>query len=52
MTKQYIDVMIPFFHQHGIKKAAIFGSVARAEARGNSDLGLAVSFGKQYTCLI
>lgn len=51
MTKQYIDIMLPFFHQYGIKKAAIFGSVARDEARENSDLDLVVSFGKQYDLL-
>lgn len=51
MTKIDINMMIPFFHQYGIKKAAVFGSVARDETTPNSDLDLVVSFGKQYDLL-
>ncbi|BDF59174.1 hypothetical protein CE91St36_19910 [Christensenellaceae bacterium] len=51
MTNIDIKTIIPFFHQYGIKKAAVFGSVARNEETKNSDLDLVVSFGKQYDLL-
>ena len=51
MTNIDLQIIIPFFHQYGIKKAAVFGSVARNEETKNSDLDLVVSFGKQYDLL-
>jgi len=34
----------PILKQHGISKAAVFGSVARGEARPDSDVDLLVEF--------
>ena len=34
----------PILKQHGINKAAVFGSVARGEARPDSDVDLLVEF--------
>ena len=34
----------PFFRSHGVKRAAVFGSVARGEATRESDIDLLVEF--------
>ncbi|MFA6485984.1 MAG: nucleotidyltransferase family protein [Candidatus Magasanikbacteria bacterium] len=34
----------PFFRSHGVKRAAVFGSVARGEATRNSDIDIVVEF--------
>jgi len=34
----------PFFKSHGVKRAAVFGSVARGEATRESDIDLLVEF--------
>ena len=39
------------FRQHGVSKAALFGSVARGEETERSDIDLLVSFSKKYDLL-
>jgi uncharacterized protein len=36
----------PILDRYGVKRAAVFGSVARGEARPNSDVDILVEFGK------
>jgi hypothetical protein len=38
------DQLSAFCRSHGIRKAALFGSVARGEARPDSDIDLLVTF--------
>lgn len=42
--EERIQRMIPFFKEFGIKKAALFGSMARGEDTPDSDVDLVVSF--------
>ncbi len=47
----------PIFREHGIKRAAVFGSFARGEDRPNSDIDILIELGKPmgmfgYTRLI
>lgn len=51
MPDAMIRKMIPFFKSYGIKKAALFGSVARGQNTPDSDVDLIVSFGKKYDLL-
>lgn len=51
MPDAMIGSMIPFFQAYGIKKAALFGSVARGQNTPESDVDLVVSFGKKYDLL-
>jgi len=44
-------IILPILKKHGVKKAAIFGSVARGQRRKNSDLDLLVEYGKRKTLL-
>ena len=48
MPDAMIREMIPLFKSYGIKKAALFGSVARGQNTPDSDVDLVVSFGKKY----
>lgn len=34
----------PFFKNYGVKRAAVFGSVARGEATRNSDIDMVIEF--------
>lgn len=52
MPDAMIRKMIPFFKAYGIKKAALFGSVARGQNTPDSDVDLVVSFGKSMICWI
>jgi len=40
---KYIPILTKVLQKYGVKEAAIFGSVARGEARKNSDLDLLVT---------
>lgn len=51
MPDAMIQKMIPFFQSYGIKKAALFGSVARGQNTPNSDVDLVVSFSEKYDLL-
>lgn len=51
MTKIDMDMIVPFFYEYGVKKAAVFGSVARNEETVASDLDLVISFNRQYDLL-
>ena len=51
MPDAMIREMIPLFKSYGIKKAALFGSVARGQNTPDSDVDLVVSFGKKYDLL-
>ena len=48
MSNDSIAKMIPFFQQYNIRKAALFGSVARQQQREASDIDLLVSFRGTY----
>lgn len=39
-----VEQMIPCFKEYGVKKAALFGSMARGDDRAGSDVDLIVSF--------
>ena len=51
MSNESIAKMIPFFQQYNIRKAALFGSVARQQQREDSDIDLLVSFRGTYDLL-
>ena len=51
MSNDSIAKMIPFFRQYNIRKAALFGSVARQQQREDSDIDLLVSFRGTYDLL-
>ncbi len=52
MENQNISVKtIPVLKSRGVLKAALFGSVARGEARKNSDVDLLVTLPKNKTLL-
>jgi len=36
--------VVPLLRHHGVKRAAIFGSIARGEERGGSDIDILVEF--------
>jgi predicted nucleotidyltransferase len=38
--------VVPIFRHHGIKRAAVFGSVSRGQAGPASDIDILVEFGK------
>jgi len=41
-----VSKMIPIFKAYGVKKASLFGSVARGEDRPDSDVDILVEFDK------
>jgi hypothetical protein len=43
--------VVPLLRSHGVRKAGIFGSFARGEARRDSDLDLLVEIGEEYSLL-
>ena len=50
MTLQTVKVkIVPILKKAGVKRSAIFGSVARGEAKKNSDLDLLVEMKKSST---
>ena len=51
MSELLVRQMIPFFRSYGVRKAALFGSVARNQATATSDVDLIVSFGRRYDLL-
>ncbi|MDD5433348.1 MAG: nucleotidyltransferase family protein [Candidatus Pacebacteria bacterium] len=49
MSKQEIaEKIIPILKKQGVKKAALFGSQARGEAKKNSDVDLLVELPKRF----
>lgn len=42
---------LPVFNRHGVVRAAVFGSLARGEARENSDFDFLVEFQDEKTLL-
>lgn len=45
------DLLPPILRRHGVRRAAVFGSTARGEARSDSDLDLLVEFESGRTLL-
>ena len=43
--------IIPVLKQYGIKKAGLFGSTAKGETRGDSDIDILVDFGDKRLSL-
>lgn len=43
--------LVEFCRNHGIRRAALFGSLARGEGRDDSDIDLLVSFAKPKSLL-
>lgn len=41
----------PFIDEYGIKKAGVFGSYARGDANGSSDIDLLLEFRKEFRIL-
>ena len=42
---------VPYFKKYGVQKAAVFGSVARDQAKKGSDIDFVVSFSRKYDLL-
>jgi predicted nucleotidyltransferase len=42
------EKIVPLLKQHGIKKAAVFGSVARGDARPDSDVDVVIEISRPY----
>ena len=52
MTKeQIISAIVPILQEHGVTKAALFGSLARGDATDRSDVDLLVNFEEGRTLL-
>jgi len=45
------DKLNAIFTEYGVKKAAVFGSVARGEAKKSSDIDILVEFGGEKSLL-
>jgi len=43
--------ILPILQRHGVKRAGIFGSVVRGEARGDSDIDILVEVGSGMSLL-
>jgi len=43
--------ILPILQRHGVKRAGIFGSVVRGEARGDSDIDILVEVGSDMSLL-
>jgi uncharacterized protein len=43
--------LVPLLRRRGVRKAAIFGSFARGEARRDSDVDLLIDIGEEYSLL-
>lgn len=39
------EKIAPILHEYGVKKASLFGSMARGDARADSDVDLLIEFG-------
>jgi len=46
------DKLNAIFTEYGVKKAAVFGSAARGEAKKSSDIDILVEFGGEKVCWI
>ena len=46
-----IERLVEFCRNHGIRRAALFGSLARGEGRADSDIDLLVTFAKPKSLL-
>ena len=46
------DKILPILKRHGVKKAGIFGSVVKGEARRGSDVDVLVELGRKHVSLL
>ena len=46
------DKILPILKRHGVKKAGVFGSVVKGEARRGSDVDVLVEIGKEHVSLL
>ena len=53
MTVEEIrEKIVPILKRHGVKKAGVFGSVVKGEARGRSDVDVLVEIGRKRVSLL
>ena len=46
------DKILPILKRHGVKKAGVFGSVVKGEARRESDVDVLVEIGREHVSLL
>ncbi|MFH0837941.1 MAG: nucleotidyltransferase domain-containing protein [Patescibacteria group bacterium] len=49
--RDYKKIILPILMEHGVKKAAIFGSTVRGQRRESSDLDLLVEYSRRKSLL-